>query len=82
MSHRSCSLGAAAAAAAVLLAASPASAAPKPKLGRTVVLRPISGDVSYRAPGHRAVPLLRAKALPLGLVVDASRGTARWPGAR
>ena len=57
---------------------------PAPVIGQTVVLSEISGSVSVRPAGQRAfVPLTAAPVeVPVGSVVDASRGTLRLRSAR
>jgi virginiamycin B lyase len=48
----------------------------RPSLGRAVVLRAVSGTVLVRRPGtRRSVSLARARAVPVGSLVDATRGT-------
>jgi hypothetical protein len=65
--------------AAALLAAAPATAhAAAPKLGRTAVLRPVSGTVLVEdAKTHQRSRLRRTRTVPMGTAVDVSKGTVR-----
>jgi hypothetical protein len=50
--------------------------------GRSVVIEPVSGRVVYRTPGQRqATRLLSAVSVPIGTVVDATRGVVRITAA-
>jgi hypothetical protein len=59
------------------LAVEPAlGAAPTPRLGKTVVVRPLSGTVTIKPPGAQsAVQLKSATAIPVGTTVDTTNGT-------
>jgi len=51
------------------------SSAPRPALGRAVVIQVVQGTVTVRRPGvARAVPLSTRTAIPVGSVIDATRG--------
>jgi hypothetical protein len=51
---------------------------PAPELGRTVVVQSIAGSVSVQPPGTPAfTPLPAAGSVPVGVLVDARRGTVR-----
>ena len=69
-----------------LLAAASASAsarAPEPKLGRTVIVTAVTGQVRIRPPGARAFVLLKGqRLLAVGSTVDATHGTVRLVTAR
>jgi hypothetical protein len=64
--------------AALLAAAAPAHAAPKPVTGKRAVVKRVSGKVTVTPPGAReAVPLTRARAIPMGSTIDTSRGKVK-----
>lgn len=47
-----------------------------PVFGKRVTLSPVSGSILVKSPGHRSfVPLAATDSVPLGTVIDASRGT-------
>ena len=52
----------------------PGAVAP-PKLGRSASVEPLSGTVTARIPGGATVPLTDLADLPVGTVIDVSRGT-------
>jgi hypothetical protein len=55
-----------------------AAALTQPKLGRTVVIQRVSGRVLVRVPRARApIPLTGRRLVPVGSVIDATRGTVR-----
>jgi hypothetical protein len=49
-------------------------AAPKPRLGKTVVVRPLSGTVTITPRGAKSVKLQSATAIPMGTTVDTTNG--------
>lgn len=48
-----------------------------PVFGTSVEVIPVSGQVSYTAPGQSPAPLLAAQTLPVGSTVDATSGKVR-----
>lgn len=56
-------------------------AAPLPSPGRSVVVRPVSGSVVIREPGGGLRPLAAGSAIPVGSVVDATRGAVELVSA-
>jgi hypothetical protein len=57
-------------------------ATPKPKLGRTVVLRPAGGTVLVKPRGGKRFKLKKATAIPVGSVVDTTYGKVKLTSAR
>ena len=55
--------------------------APAPELGRTVTVEPARGTVTIRPPGGKTVELREGDDIPLGSVVDATRGTVELTSA-
>jgi hypothetical protein len=79
--RRACAL--AGALAAILAMATASSAAAKVQLGRTAVVRPLSGTVRVKAPGSNRYKVLAARAtIKMGSTVDATRGRVRVVTAR
>lgn len=64
------------------LAAEPAAAAPKPRLGKAVVVAPASGTVIVRPRSRGRFKLRRATAIPVGSSVDTTRGKVKLTSAR
>lgn len=66
------------------LAASPALANPKPKLGRTVVVRATDGHPTIKPPHKKRMKLKRGKAvaIPVGSTVDTTYGQVSLTSAR
>jgi hypothetical protein len=56
-------------------------AAPKPSLGKTVVVRPLYGTVTVKPRGGKLVKLQSAMALPMGSTVNTTNGTVRMLSA-
>jgi hypothetical protein len=62
--------------------APPASAAPTPKLGDTVVVAPVAGTIRIRLPGTGAyVTLAAGDDIPVGTIVDTRVGTVKLTSA-
>lgn len=60
------------------LAAEPAlGAAPKPRLGQTVVVKPTKGTVTVKPRGGKLVKLKSAMAIPVGSTVNTTNGEVR-----
>jgi hypothetical protein len=59
-----------------------AAAGPRaPQLGKTVDVVPVSGQAFVTAPGRARQQLVAAESVPVGTVVDATRGSVRVIGA-
>ena len=69
--------------AAIGMAAGPAAAAsPTPRLGRTVVVKPLSGKVTVKVHHRRRFTLTRATAIPTGSTVDTTSGKVKLTSVR
>ncbi len=69
--------------AALAVAIEPASAArPKPRLAKSVVVKPASGTVIVKPRSRRRFKLKRATAIPLGSTVDTTNGKVKLTSAR
>jgi hypothetical protein len=55
--------------------------APKPALGRTVAVAPISGTVTATTPSGAPIDLITATALPSGTLIDTRKGTVELTSA-
>ena len=64
------------------LAAAPALAAPKPRLAKSVVVKPAGGKVIVKKRGGGSFRLRKATSIPTGSIVDTTRGTVKLTSAR
>jgi hypothetical protein len=68
--------------AALAVAAGPASAAPTPRLAKSVVVKPASGTVTVKPRGRGRFKLRKATAIPVGSTVDTTNGKVKLTSAR
>lgn len=59
-----------------------AAAAPRPQLGRSVIVKPVSGRVAVKPRGRGWVRLREKRRIPLSSQVDTTRGRVRLVSAR